>query len=283
MDKFKNKLPKDDLKKFAKEVGKKLVASDFKHNRVEDPTRISSKQEQKVKKYVKDYFDKAVAKKLAHDKERARRKAQASTNGNKASKTEPVDEVEIKAEVSDVDMSDDDDDSGNVDPSIPATPDTGTPNSESLKRKRDNDSLDALTPNETPTSKRVKDESATPPPPPPPPPAAAMGHDIVITEKESEFAAQEEALMRENEEALIKENEDAMKDAEAHDEEVNKAIPGSIDAVDVNQADELGLNVAAFALNRSIDISGAYAASTGDYKNECESNRFSGTSEVLQS
>ena len=61
MDKFRNKLPKEDLKKFAKEIGKKLVASDFKHNRVEDPTKITDKQEKKVKKYVKEFFDKAVA------------------------------------------------------------------------------------------------------------------------------------------------------------------------------------------------------------------------------
>src|SRR5271154_5142266 len=81
MDKFRNKLPKDDLKKFAKEIGKKLVASDFKNNRVEDPTKISTKQEKKVKKYVKDFFDKAVAKKAAHDKMKAAKKPHSGTNG----------------------------------------------------------------------------------------------------------------------------------------------------------------------------------------------------------
>src|ERR1700722_9704832 len=82
MDKFRNKLPKEDLKKFAKEIGKKLVASDFKNNRVEDPTKISSKQEKKVKKYVKDFFDKAVAKKAAHDKMKAHKKSNFGTTGN---------------------------------------------------------------------------------------------------------------------------------------------------------------------------------------------------------
>ena len=62
VDKFYGKLPKDDLKKFAREVNKKLVASDYKNNRVEDPTSISTKQEKKVKKYVRDYFERAVVK-----------------------------------------------------------------------------------------------------------------------------------------------------------------------------------------------------------------------------
>ena len=52
MQKYSGKLPKDDLKKFAKECGKKLVASDFKNNRIEDPTKISDRNQRKVKQYV---------------------------------------------------------------------------------------------------------------------------------------------------------------------------------------------------------------------------------------
>lgn len=44
------------------QVSKKLVNSDFKNNRVTDPNTISSKQEKAVKKYVKEFFDKAVLK-----------------------------------------------------------------------------------------------------------------------------------------------------------------------------------------------------------------------------
>ncbi|KAF3002225.1 histone methyltransferase set2 [Neopestalotiopsis sp. 37M] len=70
MDKFRHKLPKEDLKKFAKEVNKKLVASDYKNHRVEDPNMISKKQEQKIKSYVEDFFDKAVLKYNAAEKKK---------------------------------------------------------------------------------------------------------------------------------------------------------------------------------------------------------------------
>ena len=36
VDKFHGKLPKEELKKFAREVNKKLVSSDYKNNRVEE-------------------------------------------------------------------------------------------------------------------------------------------------------------------------------------------------------------------------------------------------------
>lgn len=48
--------------------------SDFKNQRVEDPTQISTKQEKQVKKYVTDYLEKAVVKKRVHDQKKAERK-----------------------------------------------------------------------------------------------------------------------------------------------------------------------------------------------------------------
>ena len=42
MNKYTRKLPKDDLKRLAKEISKKLVASDYKNNRISDPTVIPS-------------------------------------------------------------------------------------------------------------------------------------------------------------------------------------------------------------------------------------------------
>ncbi|KAI5287812.1 histone methyltransferase set2 [Ascosphaera aggregata] len=73
VDKFKHKLPKEELKRLAKELSKKLVSSDYKYKRVEDPTKISDKQVLKVKKYCKEFFDKAVVKHRAYEERRAKR------------------------------------------------------------------------------------------------------------------------------------------------------------------------------------------------------------------
>jgi len=243
MDKFRNKLPKEDLKKFAKEIGKKLVASDFKHNRVEDPTRITDKQEKKVRKYVKEFFDKAVAKKAAHDKMKVDKKHDSATDGsstkepsNGTSSTTIEADVENAVRVEepdDMDLSDDGEEIGHAVPSVPVTPTLDTPSDEGLKRKRDDlgESFES-TPSETPV-KRIKEEDMeglpSPPPPPPPPPAEDM---IIQIDEDAELAAQEEALMRENEEALMRENEEAMHDAELHKEDAKAPLPGSIDDVD---------------------------------------------------
>jgi [histone H3]-lysine36 N-trimethyltransferase len=240
MDKFRHKLPKDDLKKFAKEIAKKLVASDYKHNRVEDPTRITPNQEKKVKKHVKEFFDKAVAKKAEHDRKKAekQKKAEAGIYSTKdivvngAPDTGLDSETQVKVEESDdMDMSDEENEQ--VIPSGPVTPILDTPSDEGLKRKREDlaESFDS-TPSETP-SKRFKDEDVeavpSPPPPPPPPPAEDLQMQI---DEEAELAAQEEALMRENEEALMLENEKAMKDAELHTEDMKVPFAGNIDEVD---------------------------------------------------
>ncbi len=243
MDKFRNKLPKEDLKKFAKEIGKKLVASDFKHNRVEDPTKITEKQEKKVRKYVKEFFDKAVAKKAAHDKGKVDKRHDSTTNGNSIKETSngtSSTTVEVDADSSikieepdDMDLSDDGEETEQVVPSMPASPSLDTPSDEGLKRKRDDlgDSFDS-TRSETPI-KRIKEEDIeglpSPPPPPPPPPAEDM---IMQADEDAELAAQEEALMRENEEALMRENEEAMHDAELQKEDIKASLPGSVDDVD---------------------------------------------------
>ncbi|KAL9084370.1 MAG: hypothetical protein Q9159_005278, partial [Coniocarpon cinnabarinum] len=83
MDKYRGKLDKEDLKRLCKEVSKKLVNSDFKNKRIEDPTKISDSQSRKVKKYVKDFLDRAVEKKKdkdAHNARKAARQATRSTN-----------------------------------------------------------------------------------------------------------------------------------------------------------------------------------------------------------
>ncbi|TGO42482.1 hypothetical protein BHYA_0008g00730 [Botrytis hyacinthi] len=229
MQKYSGKLPKEDLKKFAKECGKKLVASDFKNNRIEDPTKISDRNQKKVKQYVFDYFKKAVEKKREMDEKRAerkRREGQAKVNGN------GTNEKGTKRESANAIVSPDVIDNEDVEVNIPsptASP-SGQLEMELLKRKREDDE-------ESPSeSKRVKEDgtesatptdSSTPPPPPPPPPAEGMpmtgsedletangggegeaeGEAKEETEEERELRMQEEDLMRENEEAIKMEME----------------------------------------------------------------------------
>ncbi|KAI9645961.1 histone methyltransferase set2 [Ciborinia camelliae] len=226
MQKFSSKLPKNDLKKFAKEVSKKLVASDFKNNRVENPTKISEKQEKKVKKYVWDYFEKAVEKKKAMDKKRAerrKREGQAKTNGNGTNGKEPKREPTTMS--SSPDAVDDEDVEVDV-PSPTASP-SGQLEMEFLKRKREDDDEDSPSEN-----KRVKEDgaegetpidSSTPPPPPPPPPVEGMpmpgsedldtgnGNGDIGGEGEAKEETEEDRELRMQEEDLMRENEEAMK------------------------------------------------------------------------
>ncbi|KAF2962904.1 hypothetical protein GQX73_g10666 [Xylaria multiplex] len=86
MDKFRHKLPKEELKKFTKDVSKKLVSSDYKNNRVDDPTVITEKQERKVKIYVKDFLDRAVQKYQEHEK----RRIESAAKDNSKNAQQPV-------------------------------------------------------------------------------------------------------------------------------------------------------------------------------------------------
>lgn len=216
MDKFRHKLPKDVLKRHAKDVSKTLVASDYKHNRVDDPTMISDKQEKKVKKYVKDFLDKAVLKHHEHEKRRVDNQVRhGSDKAGEPSAAEAMTSVETPG----VTGPDDDIVMSDVEDAPASSPER------KRKREEDSDMLDAsLTPDETQSLKRVKEEDTTeepsPPPPPPPPPEAGMvdvmltpsqaeeySHDQVeaqriADEAEQDRIRQEEALERENEEAM---------------------------------------------------------------------------------
>lgn len=220
MDKFRHKLPKDVLKRHAKDVSKTLVASDYKHNRVEDPTMISEKQEKKVKKYVKDFLDKAVIKHHEHEKRKGGQKATfGSEKAGESGAAETITSVETPegpGPDDDIVMSDVED--------VPAS-------SPERKRKREEDSdmLDAsLTPEETQSLKRVKEDEATeepsPPPPPPPPPEAGMV-DVMLTPSQADEYSQEQVEAQRladeaeqdrirQEEALERENEEAMREFE---------------------------------------------------------------------
>ena len=107
----------DNLRLVVVQAAKKLVTSDFKNNRVEDPTKISTKQEKQVKKWVKDYFDKAVVKKRQHDAKKAQRRAGA---GDATASPSPLTPVISGGPIKDSPASNDDDED---DHDIPMTGD----------------------------------------------------------------------------------------------------------------------------------------------------------------
>ncbi|SPQ22862.1 2a0e0242-d3d5-4e16-b5f8-3b32135e54fb [Thermothielavioides terrestris] len=195
MDKFHGKLPKEDLKKFAREVNKKLVASDYKNNRVEDPTSISSKLAKKVRNYVQDFFERALVKYTEHEKRKAQRAAAASSRPDGGAGAGPA---ATPVKDGDEAMSD-----------VEGASSPGS--SAGRKRKRDDEDLvespeeGGAPPSETPSAKRAREDepAAVPSPPSPPPPPA----DTPLTEEERSMREQEEALMRENEEAQRLEDE----------------------------------------------------------------------------
>lgn len=214
MDRFRHKLPKEELKRFAKDVSKKLVASDYKNKRVEDPTSITEKQEKKIRKFVKEFFDRAVQK--YHELEK-RKKAERAAGPSHEKTKEPNSEAIASVETP-----------GTTEPAgdeLPVLSDAedGATGSPERKRKRDEDDLlDAsLTPDEPPSVKRLKDDDTmedSSPPPPPPPPEEAMDVDMTPTqvaelsceqeqaqrladEAEQDRLRQEQDLQRENEEA----------------------------------------------------------------------------------
>ncbi|KAJ6029989.1 uncharacterized protein N7446_000948 [Penicillium canescens] len=155
VDQYKHKIPKDDLKRFAKETAKKLVEGDYKKNRVADPTKISEKHQQTVKSYCKSFFDKAAAK----YKQREKRKTEKPKGSAESS----------EAPEADLKMSDDEADAA------PGTSPLDDDASATLKRKRnghgDGDGAQDV---DSSPSKRQK---STPPPPPPPPPPAETPED----------------------------------------------------------------------------------------------------------
>lgn len=140
-------------------MAKKLVRGDYKHNRVRDPTaKLDSKHERTVKKFVKDYLDKAVQKKEARDKEKAAKAAKLKAEG----KAPVVDSPDTPTVTKTPEDKEEDEDLGDL-----SADDDESPVSASggdLKRKR-GDAVDGA-----PSSpKKSKTEMPVPPPPPPPP------------------------------------------------------------------------------------------------------------------
>lgn len=141
-----------------------------------------------MKKFVQEYFEKAVAKKREHDKKKAERKAQDIESGTLAASAPSPDAQKEDESDGDQDMamSDDEDEKVKQETATPITPLDQLMIAEGLKRKRDTDddpdSIKKEHENGTP-SKRLKSE--TPPPPPPPPPASAMPEDPSMLSNEA--------------------------------------------------------------------------------------------------
>lgn len=166
--------------------------SDFKNHRVEDPSQISSRQEKHVKKFAKEFFDKAVAKQIEYEKKKVEPK---DKEGEIAASPTRVITPTLKKEPNESDgekgmeMSEDDPEKEREDLINPATPTDQMTNGEGLKRKRGNDNdsnsvnLGDDDDDEATPSKRPR--SATPPfpPPPPPPPGEATSSDQATPSK----------------------------------------------------------------------------------------------------
>lgn len=194
MNKYKHKIPKDDLKRFAKDISKKLSASDFKAGRVKDPTKLDEKHVAKVKKFCKDFFDKAAYKHKKHEQAKASRKSKA-TNGDKSevasSTASPAPfEIDGSPDIDDEIKKEGDSDDEDVkmsDDEFPSPKKELTNDDFSLKRKRlrpDDPDFKAededLT--KSPFKKQNMSENGSPPPPPPPPgPPAETPPDEMAT------------------------------------------------------------------------------------------------------
>jgi histone-lysine N-methyltransferase SETD2 len=164
--KFKHKLPKDDLKRWAKEFAKQVVNSDFKKKRVEDVHKISDKKAKEVKKHAQVFFDKAVKKKGAAEKKKVEKKALKEQDGDAAVGSPQADEGSPTLEDIEEALSDHDIEENGAE----ATPAEST-DSFMVKRRRDDEVTDDETAEQLLKRQRVELEDAPPPPPPPPPPA----------------------------------------------------------------------------------------------------------------
>jgi [histone H3]-lysine36 N-trimethyltransferase len=132
------------------------VNSDFKNGRVADVNNITTKQERAVKKFTKDYFDKAVIKHREHEKRRLEREGDSKNESH--TPTDPIDD-EVK-------LTDDEAEEAEIK--------RESVDSDLLKRKR---ALDV----DNGTVKKVKmedeEDMVSPAPPPPPPTDSPEQHE----------------------------------------------------------------------------------------------------------
>ncbi|KIH88318.1 histone-lysine N-methyltransferase SETD2 [Sporothrix brasiliensis 5110] len=82
-DRYRNRLPREEIKRLGKDISKKIVASDYKNNRVDDPNTISPALAKKMKVHVHDYFERAVKKYEEHEKKKAGKADRQDDGGGK--------------------------------------------------------------------------------------------------------------------------------------------------------------------------------------------------------
>jgi SET domain-containing protein len=177
--KFKKKMEKDDLKRLAKDVSKKIVNTDFKNKRVVgDPSKISDKHAKSVKKYVHETFEKAIKKRAEHDKKKAEKQARGEESNTPQGSPQAGGGSLIKDDDDPV-LSDDEDVGG-----AEATPES----SSALKRIREEDILNEAADDAVLKRLRTNDgTSPAPPPPPPPPPAEPEPESMDTDPSPSEY------------------------------------------------------------------------------------------------
>lgn len=147
---------------------------------MEDPTKISSRQEKQVKKFVQEYFEKVVSKKREHEQKKAERKAKdVESRAPAASASSGIKKEDDSDGDQDMALSDDEDEQVKQEDKTPVTPLNELAITEGLKRKRDmGDDLDSIKKEESATpNKRLRSE--TPPPPPPPRQAHRTPEDLL--------------------------------------------------------------------------------------------------------
>lgn len=161
VNKFRKKMEKDDLKRLAKDVSKKIVNTDFKNKRVHgDPSKISDKHAKSVKKYVHETFEKAIKKKAEHDRKKAEKKAKGEESHTPPGSPRGAGDANLKDD--DEPVLSDDEDAGAAE----ATPGS----SSTLKRMREEDLLNEAADDSVLKKLRTNDGEPPAPPPPPPPP-----------------------------------------------------------------------------------------------------------------
>lgn len=195
---------------------------------MEDPTKISEKQEKKVKAYCKDFFDKAVAKRRAHEKKKAgkkqhdkRPKEGGTPAGSPPSALDASPNLKKESDSEDdgdVKMSEDEDEDENISKeSPPISPGRGETNGDSLKRKRElnggtdgEDIEGSITP-----IKKLKSQSPPPPPPPPPPADASANASVDVSPQETNEHDEGAFTSKTMADVLASAQQDTADDAEA--------------------------------------------------------------------
>lgn len=172
------------------QIAKKMVESDFKHDRVKDPSaKLSHKQERAIKDHVKIYFDKAVVK--HKESGRAARKAGtidqtskkpvssqevASADATIKGDTEPTAAVDDEVQLSENELEAEEVDHSMHDVSEMAN-EAGDDDFTALKRRREDEthqpgeddnteSKRSRLDDDTPTSELLATMAIPPPPPP---------------------------------------------------------------------------------------------------------------------